>query len=46
MVRLKPDSSNENDDYLQFYIDDTLKDQISGEVDFVQSVQRGPDLRY
>ena len=27
-------SSEEDGDYLQFYIDDTLKDQISGEVDW------------
>ncbi len=29
-------SSNENDDYLRFYIDDTLKDEISGEVGWQQ----------
>ncbi len=34
LVRLKPDSSEQNHDYLQFYIDSTLKDQISGEVDW------------
>ncbi|MHC4540521.1 MAG: hypothetical protein ACYTEK_15975 [Planctomycetota bacterium] len=27
-------SSEQNGDYLQFYIDDTLKDEISGEVDW------------
>ncbi len=30
-------SSNENDDYLRFYIDDTLKEQISGEVGWTRT---------